>query len=178
MIQIRSDTVYPDKSLIWNLARTCAVLLSYPVILSIEDHCSVVQQRNMATHFKKVFGEQLLTKPVESNAEELPSPQQLRRKILIKVKVHEYHHHAPARADQPPKSPQHKKLVEGTLYEEVSSASYSENDISNSLKNGILFLEDPVDHVGDCQQPLSAACDGAANWPVLSTRRGLRTTLS
>lgn len=63
--------------------------LRYPVILSIEDHCSVVQQRNMATHFKKVFGDLLLTKPVDSNAEELPSPYQLRRKILIKVKFHE-----------------------------------------------------------------------------------------
>lgn len=42
---------------------------------------------------------------------------------------------------------QHKKLAEGTLYEEVSSANYSENDISNSLKNGILYLEDPIDHV-------------------------------
>uniref|UniRef100_H2MCH7 1-phosphatidylinositol 4,5-bisphosphate phosphodiesterase gamma n=1 Tax=Oryzias latipes TaxID=8090 RepID=H2MCH7_ORYLA len=84
----------------------------------------VVQQRNMATNFKKVFGDLLLTKPVDNNADELPSPYQLRRKILIK----------------------HKKLVEGTLYEEVMSASYSENDISNSLKNGILYLEDPIDH--------------------------------
>uniref|UniRef100_A0A8C3ADK7 1-phosphatidylinositol 4,5-bisphosphate phosphodiesterase gamma n=1 Tax=Cyclopterus lumpus TaxID=8103 RepID=A0A8C3ADK7_CYCLU len=100
------------------------VTSEYPVILSIEDHCSVVQQRNMATHFKKVFGDLLLTKPVDTNAEELPSPYQLRRKILIK----------------------HKKLVEGTLYEEVTSASYSENDISNSLRNGILYLEDPIDH--------------------------------
>ena len=33
------------------------------------------------------------------------------------------------------------------MYEEVTSASYSENDISNSIKNGILFLEDPVNHV-------------------------------
>lgn len=56
------------------------------MILSIEDHCSVVQQRNMATHFKKVFGDLLLTKPVDSNADELPSPFQLRRKILIKVR--------------------------------------------------------------------------------------------
>lgn len=40
----------------------------------------------MATHFKKVFGDLLLTKPVDNNAEELPSPYQLRRKILIKVK--------------------------------------------------------------------------------------------
>ncbi|XP_010870757.2 1-phosphatidylinositol 4,5-bisphosphate phosphodiesterase gamma-1 isoform X1 [Esox lucius] len=100
------------------------VTSEYPVILSIEDHCSVVQQRNMATHFKKVFGDLLLTKPVDINTDQLPSPYQLRRKILIK----------------------HKKLVEGTLYEEVTSASYSENDISNSLKNGILYLEDPIDH--------------------------------
>uniref|UniRef100_A0A8C5CTK1 Phosphoinositide phospholipase C n=1 Tax=Gadus morhua TaxID=8049 RepID=A0A8C5CTK1_GADMO len=100
------------------------VTSEYPVILSIEDHCSVVQQRNMATHFKKVFGDLLLTKPVETGADELPSPYQLRRKILIK----------------------HKKLEEGTMYEEVTSASYSENDISNSLKNGILYLQDPIDH--------------------------------
>lgn len=59
----------------------------YPVILSIEDHCSVVQQRNMATHFRKVFGDLLLSKPVDNSAEELPSPHQLRRKILIKVKT-------------------------------------------------------------------------------------------
>ncbi|XP_048385291.1 1-phosphatidylinositol 4,5-bisphosphate phosphodiesterase gamma-1-like isoform X3 [Stegostoma tigrinum] len=100
------------------------VTSEFPIILSIEDHCSVVQQRNMASHFKKVFGDMLLTKPVDINADELPSPNQLKKKILIK----------------------HKKLVEGNLYEEVSSASYSENDISNSIKNGILYLEDPIDH--------------------------------
>ncbi|KAL7985681.1 hypothetical protein Chor_010620, partial [Crotalus horridus] len=91
----------------------------------IEYHCSIVQQRNMASHFKKVFGDMLLTKPVDVNADQLPSPAQLKKKILIK----------------------HKKLVEGNLYEEVSTASYSENDISNSIKNGILYLEDPIDHV-------------------------------
>ncbi|XP_078254584.1 LOW QUALITY PROTEIN: 1-phosphatidylinositol 4,5-bisphosphate phosphodiesterase gamma-1-like [Rhinoraja longicauda] len=96
----------------------------YPIILSIEDHCSVVQQRNMASYFKKVFGDMLLTKPVDINADELPSPNQLKKKILIK----------------------HKKLVEGNLNEEVTSGSYSENDISNSIKNGILYLEDPIDH--------------------------------
>lgn len=39
----------------------------------------------MASHFKKVFGEMLLTKPVDINADELPSPTQLKKKILIKV---------------------------------------------------------------------------------------------
>uniref|UniRef100_A0A8C7MIU9 1-phosphatidylinositol 4,5-bisphosphate phosphodiesterase gamma n=1 Tax=Oncorhynchus kisutch TaxID=8019 RepID=A0A8C7MIU9_ONCKI len=101
------------------------VTSDYPIILSIEDHCSIVQQRNMATYFKKVFGEMLLTKAVDISADGLPSPNQLKRKILIK----------------------HKKLAEGSAYEEVSTSTpYSENDISNSIKNGILFLEDPINH--------------------------------
>ncbi|TSX72110.1 DNA topoisomerase 1 [Bagarius yarrelli] len=100
-------------------------LEAYPIILSIEDHCSIVQQRNMATFFKKVFCEMLLTKAVDISADGLPSPNQLKRKILIK----------------------HKKLAEGSAYEEVSTSTpYSENDISNSIKNGILFLEDPINH--------------------------------
>ncbi|KAI4823686.1 hypothetical protein KUCAC02_012261 [Chaenocephalus aceratus] len=101
------------------------VTSEYPIILSIEDHCSIVQQRNMATQFKKVFGEMLLTKAVDIAADGLPSPNQLKRKILIK----------------------HKKLAEGSAYEEVSTSTpYSENDISNSIKNGILYLEDPINH--------------------------------
>ncbi|KAL4630629.1 1-phosphatidylinositol 4,5-bisphosphate phosphodiesterase gamma-1-like [Arapaima gigas] len=97
----------------------------YPIILSIEDHCSVIQQRNMAALFKSVFGDLLLTKPVDVSADGLPSPNQLKRKILIK----------------------HKKLAEGSAYEEVStSAIYSENDIRTSVKNGILYLEDPINH--------------------------------
>ncbi|NXN81627.1 PLCG1 phosphodiesterase, partial [Bombycilla garrulus] len=101
------------------------VTSDFPVILSIEDHCSIAQQRNMAQNFKKVFGDMLLTKPVDISADGLPSPNQLKRKILIK----------------------HKKLAEGSAYEELpTSAMYSENDISNSIKNGILYLEDPINH--------------------------------
>ncbi|XP_075702480.1 1-phosphatidylinositol 4,5-bisphosphate phosphodiesterase gamma-1 isoform X2 [Rhinoderma darwinii] len=101
------------------------VTSEYPVVLSIEDHCSIAQQRNMAQYFKKVFGDMLLTKPVDVNADGLPSPNQLKRKILIK----------------------HKKLAEGSTYEEIpTSTVYSENDISNSIKNGILYLQDPINH--------------------------------
>lgn len=42
----------------------------------------------MATHFKKVFGDMLLTKAVDIAADGLPSPNQLKRKILIKVRSH------------------------------------------------------------------------------------------
>ena len=63
---------------------------SYPVILSIENRCSLHQQARMAQIFVKVFGEKLITKYMfESDFNEdpsLPSPSQLRYKILIKNK--------------------------------------------------------------------------------------------
>lgn len=62
------------------------VTSEYPVILSIEEHCSVEQQRHMAKVFKEVFGDQLLMKPVEASADQLPSPTQLKEKIIIKHK--------------------------------------------------------------------------------------------
>uniref|UniRef100_A0A8D0ET55 1-phosphatidylinositol 4,5-bisphosphate phosphodiesterase gamma n=9 Tax=Neoaves TaxID=3078114 RepID=A0A8D0ET55_STROC len=76
------------------------VTSEFPIILSIEDHCSIVQQRNMASHFKKVFGDMLLTKPVDINADELPSPTQLKKKILIKVRSGHYHRAPLCRRDK------------------------------------------------------------------------------
>lgn len=58
----------------------------------------------------------------------------------------------------PPLVPQHKKLAEGSAYEELpTSVMYSENDISNSIKNGILYLEDPINHVCLCHGHLVPA---------------------
>ena len=70
------------------------VTSEYPVILSIEDHCTLPQQRKMAKAFEDVFGSMLLTAPVAGastvdladNGAVLPSPQALRRKILLKHK--------------------------------------------------------------------------------------------
>ncbi|XP_077687642.1 1-phosphatidylinositol 4,5-bisphosphate phosphodiesterase gamma-2 isoform X1 [Eretmochelys imbricata] len=62
------------------------VTSEFPVILSIEEHCSVEQQRHMAKVFKEVFGNQLLMKPIEVSADQLPSPTQLKEKFVIKHK--------------------------------------------------------------------------------------------
>ncbi|KAM7146571.1 1-phosphatidylinositol 4,5-bisphosphate phosphodiesterase gamma-2 isoform 1-T3 [Macrochelys suwanniensis] len=62
------------------------VTSEFPVILSIEEHCSVEQQRHMAKVFKEVFGNQLLMKPIEVSADQLPSPTQLKEKFIIKHK--------------------------------------------------------------------------------------------
>jgi phosphatidylinositol phospholipase C gamma-1 len=56
----------------------------YPVILSIEDNCSVPQQRNMASTMIEVFGEMLLTQPIDLNEIKMPSPEQLMNKFIIK----------------------------------------------------------------------------------------------
>lgn len=55
------------------------------MILSIEEHCPIEQQRQMARIFREVFGDKLLTEPVEQIAEQLPSPTQLKGKIILKV---------------------------------------------------------------------------------------------
>uniref|UniRef100_A0A8C7YT94 Phosphoinositide phospholipase C n=1 Tax=Oryzias sinensis TaxID=183150 RepID=A0A8C7YT94_9TELE len=48
----------------------------YPVILSIENHCSVEQQRVMARHLSHILGEKLLRKPLDGHASTgLPSPE-------------------------------------------------------------------------------------------------------
>ena len=63
----------------------------YPVILSLENHCSLDQQQYMAKVFRDVLGEYLVTDGLSrstwhSVTPNLPSPQALRHKILIKNK--------------------------------------------------------------------------------------------
>ncbi|KAF7225191.1 1-phosphatidylinositol 4,5-bisphosphate phosphodiesterase gamma-2 isoform X2 [Nothobranchius furzeri] len=92
------------------------VTSDFPVILSIEEHCPVEQQRQMARIFKDVFGDKLLTEPVEHMAELLPSPTQLKGKIILK----------------------HKKL-------NVEGGPGTVKDFRRGEKQGDLEIWDPVD---------------------------------
>ncbi|KAM9328462.1 1-phosphatidylinositol 4,5-bisphosphate phosphodiesterase delta-4 [Pholidichthys leucotaenia] len=59
----------------------------YPVILSIENHCSIEQQRVMAQHLIHILGDMLLKSTVDGKAPiRLPSPKDLKGKILVKAK--------------------------------------------------------------------------------------------
>ncbi|GIY38476.1 1-phosphatidylinositol 4,5-bisphosphate phosphodiesterase delta-4 [Caerostris darwini] len=58
----------------------------YPVILSIENHCSLPYQVRMAEHFVNILGEYLHVDPVDEDQEMFPSPEALARKIFIKSK--------------------------------------------------------------------------------------------
>ncbi|XP_012589982.1 PREDICTED: 1-phosphatidylinositol 4,5-bisphosphate phosphodiesterase eta-2 [Condylura cristata] len=59
----------------------------YPVILSIENHCSVAQQKKMAQYLTDILGDKLdLSSVSGEDATMLPSPQMLKGKILVKGK--------------------------------------------------------------------------------------------
>ncbi|KAL6715456.1 hypothetical protein ACLMJK_006417 [Lecanora helva] len=58
----------------------------YPLTLSLEVHCRPEQQQSMVEIMKDELGDQLLWEPLVTNAFQLPSPEELRNKILIKVK--------------------------------------------------------------------------------------------
>uniref|UniRef100_A0A670YQ71 Phosphoinositide phospholipase C n=1 Tax=Pseudonaja textilis TaxID=8673 RepID=A0A670YQ71_PSETE len=60
---------------------------SYPVILSLENHCGLEQQSTMAHHLKTILGDMLLIQPLDGDlSKQLPSPEQLKGKILVKGK--------------------------------------------------------------------------------------------
>lgn len=61
----------------------------YPLIISLEVHCNPDQQAIMTEIMKREFGDQLLLTPLVDLAAMLPSPEDLKGKILIKVKAPE-----------------------------------------------------------------------------------------
>ncbi|XP_007455198.1 PREDICTED: 1-phosphatidylinositol 4,5-bisphosphate phosphodiesterase delta-3 [Lipotes vexillifer] len=62
-------------------------LSPYPVILSLENHCGLEQQAAMARHLHAILGDMLVTQLLDSqNPEELPSPEQLKGRVLVKGK--------------------------------------------------------------------------------------------
>ncbi|NWY68988.1 PLCH2 phosphodiesterase, partial [Erithacus rubecula] len=59
----------------------------YPVILSIENHCSIVQQKKMAQYLTEILGDKLdLSSVHNDDSTKLPSPASLKGKILVKGK--------------------------------------------------------------------------------------------
>ena len=78
------------KDVLYQIKETAFLRTDFPVILSFENHCSKSNQLKMAKYCMEVFGDMLLAKPFEDYPLEpgvpLPSPNRLKRKILIKNK--------------------------------------------------------------------------------------------
>uniref|UniRef100_A0A8C1F615 Phosphoinositide phospholipase C n=1 Tax=Cyprinus carpio carpio TaxID=630221 RepID=A0A8C1F615_CYPCA len=74
------------KDVITTIANYAFKASEYPLIVSIENHCSIEQQEVMARYFRDILGDMLLTNTVDGVSSELPSPEALKRKILLKGK--------------------------------------------------------------------------------------------
>ncbi|XP_056321647.1 1-phosphatidylinositol 4,5-bisphosphate phosphodiesterase delta-4 [Danio aesculapii] len=75
------------KDVITTIANYAFKASEYPLIVSIENHCTVEQQKVMAQQFREILGDMLLTSTADTEVStELPSPEALKRKILLKGK--------------------------------------------------------------------------------------------
>ncbi|XP_037136759.1 1-phosphatidylinositol 4,5-bisphosphate phosphodiesterase delta-4 [Syngnathus acus] len=76
------------KDIIATLKEYAFTTSDFPVILSLENHCSVEQQTVMARHLSKILGDTLLRNVLDGHAtpQSLPSPQELKGKVLLKAK--------------------------------------------------------------------------------------------
>ena len=61
----------------------------YPLVVSLEVHCNPEQQKVMVDLMTKYWKDTMITAPIINNASSLPSPDELKYKILIKVKAAE-----------------------------------------------------------------------------------------
>ncbi|NXE23595.1 PLCH2 phosphodiesterase, partial [Ardeotis kori] len=75
------------KDVIETINKYAFIKNEYPVILSIENHCSVIQQKKMAQYLTEILGDKLDLSSVHSDdSSTLPSPASLKGKILVKGK--------------------------------------------------------------------------------------------
>jgi phosphatidylinositol phospholipase C delta len=80
----------PLRDVCHAIAKYGFVASPYPIIISAEMHCSVAGQECVVAILKEVFGDTLLDAPIageRGKVERLPSPEQLKGRILFKVRV-------------------------------------------------------------------------------------------
>uniref|UniRef100_A0A8C9SNI4 Phosphoinositide phospholipase C n=1 Tax=Scleropages formosus TaxID=113540 RepID=A0A8C9SNI4_SCLFO len=75
------------KAVVETINKYAFINNEYPVVLSIENHCTIQQQKKMARYLQEIFGDKLdLGGALNKDSKQLPSPNLLKGKILIKGK--------------------------------------------------------------------------------------------
>ena len=80
-------TKIPLRDICQAIHRYAFVTSPYPIIISAEVHCGIAQQALIAAIMSEVFGDALVKAPVDGRPEieVLPSPEDLKGKVLLKV---------------------------------------------------------------------------------------------
>ncbi|XP_030435990.1 1-phosphatidylinositol 4,5-bisphosphate phosphodiesterase delta-4 [Gopherus evgoodei] len=117
----------PFKDVLSTLGQYAFQASDYPIILSLENHCGPEQQHLMAQHLKGILGERLLTAPLDArDPTQLPSPEELRGRIILKGKRAESLAHSPS--GQPDEAP------EGEASEDDDGPEAEEESLSQEAK--------------------------------------------
>ncbi|XP_074973798.1 1-phosphatidylinositol 4,5-bisphosphate phosphodiesterase delta-4 isoform X2 [Caretta caretta] len=117
----------PFKDVVTTLGQYAFQASDCPVILSLENHCGPEQQDLLAQHLKGILGERLLMAPLDGHGPtQLPSPQELRGRIILKGKRAESLAHSPS--GQPDKAP------EGEASEDDDEPEAEEDSLSQEAK--------------------------------------------
>ncbi|KAI1809847.1 phosphatidylinositol-specific phospholipase C [Poronia punctata] len=74
------------REVITTINKYAFVISRFPLWVSLEVHCNAAQQEIMAETMKEIFGPRLVTSPLDPSEDKLPSPSELKDRILIKVK--------------------------------------------------------------------------------------------
>ncbi|XP_049738527.1 1-phosphatidylinositol 4,5-bisphosphate phosphodiesterase zeta-1 [Elephas maximus indicus] len=74
------------KTVIQVIHKYAFMTSDYPVVLSLENHCSPAQQEVMADNMQAILGDTLLSDILDDFPDKLPSPEALKFKILVKNK--------------------------------------------------------------------------------------------
>uniref|UniRef100_A0A1X7VUT6 Phosphoinositide phospholipase C n=1 Tax=Amphimedon queenslandica TaxID=400682 RepID=A0A1X7VUT6_AMPQE len=134
----------------------------YPVILSIENHCGIKQQAVMAEHMIDIFGEMLHRDQRDEERGVLPSPEEMKYKILIKAKK--------LHPDQEDKSD-----GEGEVTDEDEAAEIDPEDIKKAQSSSDKgATADPVEPTGATGNELTVTGQPEARRVVESKKRSFR----
>ncbi|XP_046522333.1 1-phosphatidylinositol 4,5-bisphosphate phosphodiesterase zeta-1 [Equus quagga] len=74
------------KTVIQAIRKYAFITSDYPVVLSLENHCSPSQQEVIAHNLQSILGETLLSDVLDEFLDKLPSPEALKFKILVRNK--------------------------------------------------------------------------------------------
>ncbi|KAF6340191.1 phospholipase C zeta 1 [Rhinolophus ferrumequinum] len=74
------------KTVIQAVHKYAFITSDYPVVLSLENHCSPLQQEVMADNLQFILGDALLSDMLDDFPDKLPSPEALKFKILVRNK--------------------------------------------------------------------------------------------
>jgi len=106
----------------------------YPVVITIENHTKKEGQKQMATLFEDILGEALYIPPYVGFPSDWPSPAQLKRKILLRLKSRQF---KPGQAKS--SLPEASELEVAGL---ASNKSLKSNQSQPATPNGVLKRQD------------------------------------